>query len=125
MAEKFNQLMEDLQNLISRQDETLQDLDMQKEILYCGTQSGRDVDKFKACDLSTADGKTVTLVFLWAPFSWALVGYFLTGVRIQRRTAGSKDRCSGQCENQFSRSLFHDLCLLACETIGALYAPFT
>ena len=35
-------------------------VDMQKEILYCGTKSGRDVDKFKECDLMAADGKTVT-----------------------------------------------------------------
>ncbi|KPJ75758.1 MAG: flavin reductase [Deltaproteobacteria bacterium SG8_13] len=33
--------------------------DMHKEIMYCGTKSGRDKDKYKECGLSVADGKTV------------------------------------------------------------------
>ncbi len=31
--------------------------DMQKEIAYCGSKSGRDVDKFKMCNLETADSR--------------------------------------------------------------------
>ena len=34
--------------------------DMQKEIMYCGTKSGRDVDKFRECSLAVADGRTVS-----------------------------------------------------------------
>ena len=34
--------------------------DMKKEIMYCGTKSGRDKDKFKECSLQIADGRTVT-----------------------------------------------------------------
>jgi flavin reductase (DIM6/NTAB) family NADH-FMN oxidoreductase RutF len=33
--------------------------DMKKEIAFCGTKSGRDVDKFKACGLETAPGRQV------------------------------------------------------------------
>jgi flavin reductase (DIM6/NTAB) family NADH-FMN oxidoreductase RutF len=33
--------------------------DKHKEIMYCGTKSGRDKDKFKECNLSVADGRTV------------------------------------------------------------------
>lgn len=31
--------------------------DMKKELAYCGTKSGRDVDKFKDCLLKTAKGR--------------------------------------------------------------------
>ena len=31
--------------------------DKRKEIMYCGTKSGRDHDKFKECGLSTAKGR--------------------------------------------------------------------
>jgi flavin reductase (DIM6/NTAB) family NADH-FMN oxidoreductase RutF len=34
--------------------------DMRKEIMYCGTKSGRDLNKFEACALQTADGRQVT-----------------------------------------------------------------
>lgn len=33
--------------------------DMKKEISYCGTKSGRDVDKFKDCNLTAKKGKNV------------------------------------------------------------------
>ncbi len=33
--------------------------DYKKEVLFCGTKSGRDFDKFKECSLKTAPGKTV------------------------------------------------------------------
>jgi flavin reductase (DIM6/NTAB) family NADH-FMN oxidoreductase RutF len=33
--------------------------DMKKEIAYCGTKSGRDVDKFTACGLKTAASQQV------------------------------------------------------------------
>ena len=33
--------------------------DRRKEIMYCGTKSGRDKDKFKECNLQIADGRTV------------------------------------------------------------------
>lgn len=41
--------------------------DMQKEILYCGTRSGRDKDKFKECGLAVADGRTVTSPIIDVP----------------------------------------------------------
>jgi len=34
--------------------------DMRKETAFCGSQSGRDVDKLQACNLETADGRWVT-----------------------------------------------------------------
>jgi len=34
--------------------------DMHKEIAYCGSKSGRDADKFKMCNLETADSRQVT-----------------------------------------------------------------
>lgn len=33
--------------------------DMHKETAYCGSKSGRDVDKFKMCNLETADSRHV------------------------------------------------------------------
>lgn len=33
--------------------------DMKKELSYCGTKSGRDVDKFKDCNLTAKKGKNV------------------------------------------------------------------
>jgi flavin reductase (DIM6/NTAB) family NADH-FMN oxidoreductase RutF len=33
--------------------------DMHKETAYCGSKSGRDVDKFKMCNLKTADSRQV------------------------------------------------------------------
>ncbi|SEL94169.1 Flavin reductase like domain-containing protein [Syntrophus gentianae] len=33
--------------------------DLHKEIAFCGSKSGRDVDKFKACNLETIDGRQV------------------------------------------------------------------
>jgi flavin reductase (DIM6/NTAB) family NADH-FMN oxidoreductase RutF len=33
--------------------------DMHKETAYCGSKSGRNVDKFKMCNLETADGRHV------------------------------------------------------------------
>ena len=41
--------------------------DMQKEILYCGTRSGRDKDKYKECGLATADGRTVVSPIIDVP----------------------------------------------------------
>jgi flavin reductase (DIM6/NTAB) family NADH-FMN oxidoreductase RutF len=32
---------------------------LKKEIAYCGSKSGRDVDKFKMCNLETADSRKV------------------------------------------------------------------
>ena len=34
--------------------------DMQKEIMFCGTKSGRDLDKFAECNLKTASARQVT-----------------------------------------------------------------
>ena len=34
--------------------------DMLKETTFCGTKSGRDVDKFKACNLKTQNGRHTT-----------------------------------------------------------------
>lgn len=33
--------------------------DMRKEVMFCGTRSGRDVNKFEACNLATAPGRQV------------------------------------------------------------------
>ena len=34
--------------------------DLQKEIMFCGTKSGRDYDKFKECSLQASDSQKVT-----------------------------------------------------------------
>ena len=34
--------------------------DMRKEIAYCGSKSGRDVDKFKMCNMETTDSQKIT-----------------------------------------------------------------
>jgi flavin reductase (DIM6/NTAB) family NADH-FMN oxidoreductase RutF len=41
--------------------------DMHKEIMYCGTKSGREKDKFKECGLSAADGRTVASPIIDVP----------------------------------------------------------
>ncbi len=33
--------------------------DMKKELAICGTKSGRDIDKFKECNLTTIKGKSI------------------------------------------------------------------
>ena len=46
---------------------TVPSVDMRKEIMYCGTQSGRDKHKFKECKLSIADGRTVISPIIEVP----------------------------------------------------------
>jgi flavin reductase (DIM6/NTAB) family NADH-FMN oxidoreductase RutF len=41
--------------------------DMSKAIAFCGSKSGRDVDKFKKCDLETADGQKVASPIIKVP----------------------------------------------------------
>jgi flavin reductase (DIM6/NTAB) family NADH-FMN oxidoreductase RutF len=40
---------------------------MEKEIAFCGSKSGRDVDKFKECDLKTTDSRLVASPIIKAP----------------------------------------------------------
>jgi flavin reductase (DIM6/NTAB) family NADH-FMN oxidoreductase RutF len=41
--------------------------DMSKATAFCGTKSGRDVDKFKMCNLETADGRNVASPIIKVP----------------------------------------------------------
>ena len=41
--------------------------DMSKAAVFCGTKSGRDVDKFKMCNLETADGRNVASPIINVP----------------------------------------------------------
>ena len=41
--------------------------DMSKEIAFCGMKSGRDVDKFKMCNLQTAKGQRVDSPIIKVP----------------------------------------------------------
>lgn len=41
--------------------------DMSRETAFCGTQSGRDVDKFKMCRLKTVNGRHVASPIIGAP----------------------------------------------------------
>ena len=41
--------------------------DMSKAIAFCGKKSGRDVDKFKMCNLETADGRKVVSPIIKVP----------------------------------------------------------
>ncbi len=41
--------------------------DMLKETTFCGTKSGRDVDKFKECNLKTAGGQKVASPIIEVP----------------------------------------------------------
>ena len=38
---------------------TVPTTDLQQEVMFCGTKSGRDVDKFTACNLKTAESQKV------------------------------------------------------------------
>ncbi len=41
--------------------------DLSKAIAFCGSKSGRDVDKIKMCNLETADGQTVASPIIKTP----------------------------------------------------------
>jgi flavin reductase (DIM6/NTAB) family NADH-FMN oxidoreductase RutF len=41
--------------------------DMSKEIMFCGTKSGKDFDKFKECNLKTVDSQQVTTPVIKIP----------------------------------------------------------
>jgi flavin reductase (DIM6/NTAB) family NADH-FMN oxidoreductase RutF len=41
--------------------------DMSKETAFCGSKSGRDVDKFKMCNLQTAAGQNVVSPIIQVP----------------------------------------------------------
>jgi len=41
--------------------------DMAKALAFCGTKSGRDVDKFKMCNMETADGQNVASPIIKMP----------------------------------------------------------
>jgi flavin reductase (DIM6/NTAB) family NADH-FMN oxidoreductase RutF len=41
--------------------------DMKKEIAFCGTKSGRDIDKFKECRLKTAPSRQVVSPIIQIP----------------------------------------------------------
>jgi flavin reductase (DIM6/NTAB) family NADH-FMN oxidoreductase RutF len=41
--------------------------DMKKEIAFCGTKSGRDMDKFRECQLTTANGTHVVSPIIQTP----------------------------------------------------------
>jgi flavin reductase (DIM6/NTAB) family NADH-FMN oxidoreductase RutF len=41
--------------------------DMRKATAFCGSKSGRDVDKFKMCNLETADGRNVASPIIKVP----------------------------------------------------------
>ena len=41
--------------------------DMKKEIMFCGTKSGRDYDKFKECGLKLTGSQTVTTPIIDVP----------------------------------------------------------
>lgn len=41
--------------------------DLNKAIAFCGSKSGRDVDKIKMCNLETADGQTVASPIIKTP----------------------------------------------------------
>jgi flavin reductase (DIM6/NTAB) family NADH-FMN oxidoreductase RutF len=40
---------------------------MDKEVAYCGSKSGRDVDKFRECNLETTDGRQVASPIIRTP----------------------------------------------------------
>ncbi|MDA8124356.1 MAG: flavin reductase family protein [Deltaproteobacteria bacterium] len=46
---------------------TVPDKGMAKELAYCGSKSGRDVDKFAMCRLETVDGSRVATPILKVP----------------------------------------------------------
>ncbi|KAF0159818.1 MAG: flavin reductase domain-containing protein [Syntrophaceae bacterium] len=46
---------------------TIPSKDMSKAIAFCGTKSGRDVDKFKMCNLETANGQHVASPIIKVP----------------------------------------------------------
>ncbi len=46
---------------------TVPTLDNKKEVMFCGTKSGRDFDKFKECNLKTEDSKFVSTPIITIP----------------------------------------------------------
>ena len=41
--------------------------DMQDQIMFCGTKSGRDVDKYQACNLTLTDSRSITSPIINTP----------------------------------------------------------
>jgi flavin reductase (DIM6/NTAB) family NADH-FMN oxidoreductase RutF len=41
--------------------------DVQEQVMYCGTKSGRDVDKYKECNLELADAQKVITPIIKTP----------------------------------------------------------
>ncbi len=46
---------------------TIPSSDMTKEVMFCGTKSGRDCDKFKDCHLQISDSRKVTTPIIKVP----------------------------------------------------------
>lgn len=46
---------------------TVPSADMSRETAFCGSKSGRNVDKFKMCNLATADGQSVASPIIRVP----------------------------------------------------------
>ena len=46
---------------------TIPSSDMKKELMFCGTKSGRDYNKFKECNLQTSDSRKVFTPIINAP----------------------------------------------------------
>lgn len=46
---------------------TIPSTDMSRETAFCGSKSGRDMDKFKMCNLQTADGRHVVSPIIKVP----------------------------------------------------------
>jgi len=46
---------------------TIPSSDMKEEIMFCGTKSGRDYNKFKECNLQTSDSQRVITPVIKAP----------------------------------------------------------
>jgi flavin reductase (DIM6/NTAB) family NADH-FMN oxidoreductase RutF len=42
-------------------------IDMHEEVMFCGTKSGRDVDKYKTCNLKLVDSQTVISPIIGVP----------------------------------------------------------
>jgi len=89
--------------------------DMSRETAFCGTQSGRDVDKFKMCGLKTSSGLHVASPVIHAP------GIHIECKKIYQSALNPADLDPGLDQAIYPKQDYHTLYfgeILACYETG-------
>jgi flavin reductase (DIM6/NTAB) family NADH-FMN oxidoreductase RutF len=68
---------------------------MSKAIAFCGSKSGRDVDKFKMCNLEAADGQKVTSPIIKVP-----------GIHFEDKRVNKSAMDTGHLDKNYDKALY-------------------